>query len=85
LGELVQSAGSSWEGDAGCAWGEWSTEAIYLSALSSDIALKELPKSLTWNCALANELDHGSALSSRGSTENLGRKHLDGILGKKNW
>ena len=36
---------------------------------------------LTWDCALANELNHGDALSSSRSTENLGRKHLGGGFG----
>jgi hypothetical protein len=34
FGAVFQSAGSSWEGAAGWAWGEWSTEAIPLSAMS---------------------------------------------------
>jgi len=38
---------------------------------------------LTWDCALANELNHGDALSSSRSTENLGRKHLGGGFGVK--
>jgi hypothetical protein len=38
---------------------------------------------LTWNCALANELNHGDTLSSSRSTENLGRKHLEGGLEDK--
>jgi hypothetical protein len=38
---------------------------------------------LTWNCALANELNHGDTLSSSGSTENLSRKHLGGGFGVK--
>ncbi len=33
---------------------------------------------LTRNCALANELNHGHTLSCSRSTENLGRKHLEG-------
>lgn len=39
--------------------------------------------SLTWNGALSNELNHGSALYSSRSTENLGRKHLGGGFGEK--
>jgi hypothetical protein len=40
-------------------------------------------KILTWNCALANELNHGDTLSSGRSTENLSRKHLEGGLEEK--
>jgi len=60
-------------------------EAMYLLALPFDEQSREVSKSLTWDCALANELNHGGALSSHGSTENLGRKHLGGGVGEGNW
>jgi hypothetical protein len=50
---------------------------------SFDTQSRELTKILTWNCALANELNHGDTLSSSRSTENLGRKHLEGGLEDK--
>jgi hypothetical protein len=37
----------------------------------------------SWDCALANELNHGDTLRSCGSAENLGRKHLEGRFGGK--
>ena len=58
-------------------------EAMYLLALPFDEQSREVSKSLTWDCALANELNHGDTLSSSGSTENLSRKHLGGGFGVK--